>query len=1421
MHRPTWTPSNKSILKMTLIRFGLAFLLTTIGMVFWSCDLTQSSKTTQAASFNSLYDSIKTMDSAIIVFKTEDGRLIDTVFNGRIISKAGFQNLVVDGWDGGKAIIYITAYKAGQLAYSVKKNYDGTTNTTEQTFVIITPNASLTASPLVLTIVEGDSQAIPAVTVLPPDLSDKTLEWSIDHADLVSFDATHFRALKSGTAHLTATLKSNPTKTVVFTILITGNANVPESITIAPNPLHLVKAGASQPLTVKATPSIASVAVTWKSEDSKIAFVTADGIVSGLQQGNTKIIASSKEKPSIQDTVLVDVSAPVAVESIHFIADSTSLFIGGATENLAVIVLPSTANQNVVYTLGDTAKVNLVNGAIKGLIEGTTMVVVTSVENPLKADTLKVTVRALQHVTGVIIAPHSLKLFIGGVTGSLSGSVLPATSTQKVQWQSMDTTIAKVDASGKVTAITAGATRIFARSQADSAKKDSVDITVKRDSPQVTVGHDTVVTVGTTLTFTPVVAPQEYGVVTQFKWDLDGNLVWDDSSTIVKSVSYKFDVEKEYVVRFYVRDTEGNETIVSQKVKATKGPTLTFLTPLTTGTYLTRLSTVDITGGSTTPQGPGAIKKVTYMLGTTVGTLSTNLATNGTGTWSIRGIPLVNNATVDIKVIATDSFGISGQSVLSIQMDSTAPSMPILLGTSPTASLPKWTWTSGGGGTGDFRFKLGDANFSGTEPTVKVLEYPLASAITKTLYTLYVEERDVAGNWSLPASLSILYDLSKPTVTITKPQSSGTYLTRLGTVDLAGGTSSPQGAGTIKTLVYTIDGVAGTLATNLLGDGTWSIKGIPLVNNATVAIKVTATDNLGNQGEASLSATMDASAPNAPSIQTTPPVIVNSQNVVSSLLWEWTRTGALTDSFVIRINGAEVARQKGTGYNIYSYADGKYQLDVSEIDLAGNASSPTSSSIVTVDRVAPGLPILNKPKSPNTAVTWTWTRASDSYVTGTPQCQLGTGPVETCPSKNGYPVSIPVNDSTYTLHVRDLDSAGNWSSWVVSEPVTIDLEKPKLTMGNYLTVPSQITNTIETFLVTASDNLQLDSVQFQDGSGAGGFSPAVHTVGENWIFKPTLAAGATKDITVRAKDLAGNQTSLVVQITYQPTVLFVRQKATGKGDGSSWENAFTELGPRLVEGTNYPGKTNIWVSEGTYLPAAGVGFTFKSNTAITGGFADQGGDRTIAGRDLISNVSYLNTHPDGLGGISNNWMTAGNIVHIVDNFELADFTFTGGGYAFATALIDVNGAKKALLKNIKCNNFPYISELIRLYTTSIDIINCEFSGNITGYGALHVMESNVRMLNTKINDNLIIEAPGGGITFGYGSVCVGSGTSISGNIYNPYYTPTKIEVEMGYHSSGQFITREEVGVNIGPGIIDNPGGYGKVLSTSTACPSPF
>jgi PKD repeat protein len=80
------------------------------------------------------------------------------------------------------------------------------------------------------------------------------------------------------------------------------------------------------------------------------------------------------------------------------------------------------------------------------------------------------------------------------------------------------------------------------------------------------------------MTFTPKVT-QEYGTVTRFKWDLNGDGTWDDSATEIKSLSYKYDQEKEVSVAFYVRDTEGNDASVVKRVQALKAPLINIFSP--------------------------------------------------------------------------------------------------------------------------------------------------------------------------------------------------------------------------------------------------------------------------------------------------------------------------------------------------------------------------------------------------------------------------------------------------------------------------------------------------------------------------------------------------------------------------------------------------------------------------------------------------------------------------------------------------------------------------------------------------------------------------------------------------------------------------------------------------------------------------
>ena len=144
--------------------------------------------------------------------------------------------------------------------------------------------------------------------------------------------------------------------------------------------------------------------------------------------------------------------------------------------------------------------------------------------------------------------------------------------------------------------------------------------------------------------------------------------------------------------------------------------------------------------------------------------------------------------------------------------------------------LPRWTWGSGGnGGAGIFRSRLADANFPAGASESADTTFTLATAVSGTTYTLYVEERDAAGNWSPAANLPIKYDLSKPVVAISVPQASGTFITAFDTVTLAGTASGPNGIAKIE---YSLNAGAATAVTAGTG-GAWKIASLRVANGAT------------------------------------------------------------------------------------------------------------------------------------------------------------------------------------------------------------------------------------------------------------------------------------------------------------------------------------------------------------------------------------------------------------------------------------------------------------------------------------------------------------------------------------------------------------------------------------------------------------
>jgi hypothetical protein len=107
----------------------------------------------------------------------------------------------------------------------------------------------------------------------------------------------------------------------------------------------------------------------------------------------------------------------------------------------------------------------------------------------------------------------------------------------------------------------------------------------------------------------------------------------------------------------------------------------------------------------------------------------------------------------------------------SATVDVLAP--PII--TAPSYSnitAPTWTWSTGGGGNGIFRWKLDDADLTVGASTGTAMTFT-ATPLGEGNHTLYIQERDIPGNWSTTSSHTIVVDLTAPTVSMTPSANHG------------------------------------------------------------------------------------------------------------------------------------------------------------------------------------------------------------------------------------------------------------------------------------------------------------------------------------------------------------------------------------------------------------------------------------------------------------------------------------------------------------------------------------------------------------------------------------------------------------------------------------------------------------------------
>ena len=972
--------------------------------VFFACHLTKTEEAEDTFTFPSLKDSLGGADHAVIVLKTESGQVIDTIYNGPVMPSTTFKGLVAPHFVGGKVIIEIQATKGGIVVYQITRSYDGDNDQTLGTVVLVSPSATVKIQWPGFKLREGDSVPLPGVKILPTTLTNPSLGWVSRQPSILLAGSNYLKALVPGSATLVVWLKSDTTKRDSILIEVVSK-NTPskalDSLRLTPDPLTLALRGPAGRFTVNPYPITASKDVTWTSLDPVTVSVSDDGLLTALALGTARILAVSKLEPTALDTARVEVAAPLKVDSLRLEKDSVEVFVQGASDSLKASVYPPLANPAVTFTVRDGAVAQVEGGKVQGLKEGETWVVAKSVEDPTKVDSLKVIVFPSQRVDSVRVSPDSLKLYVKGESKLLAGALYPATLQKRFTWRSAFPAIATVDGAGLVTPVAEGKAYVSAVARADGTKSDSALVIVKKDTPHLQVGGDTTLAVGVSLIHTPTVT-QEYGLVVMFKWDLNGDGTYEDSSATVKpNLSFLYGEAKVYGVHFYVRDTEGNDTVVVRKVTAVNGRVVQILTPK---------------DGSSTNQSPITV------------------------TWSVDGVQQANSQGLNVgpnTVVrsAQDSAKNTYSATITVTLDQTAPNRPTVKGSwVPVNTLtPAWSWASGqGGGNGSYRYRLDNPDMSASAATTDTF-YTAPTNLNSGAHTLYVQERDEAGNWSPSGSFAVRIDTTAPPAPSLSVAPASPTANPRPTWSWTGGVGDAYryyryklGNDDFRSGGKDTTGTAFTPATGFT-DGTYTLY-------------VQERDSAGNwSASASVPITIDLVAPMAPTVSVTA-ALTNDETPT----WTWTAETGGNGSFRYKINSADLTTG-ATTTTLLAYTptaglgEGTFTLYVQERDAAGNWS-PSGLKAVRVDLTVPSAPRIDStPYSPLNSLRpkWTWKSGTGGVKVFRARVDTSnlTGAMERSDSSFIPQVDLP--EGKHTLYVQERDSAGNWSQSAYREIVAI------------------------------------------------------------------------------------------------------------------------------------------------------------------------------------------------------------------------------------------------------------------------------------------------------------------------------------------------------------------------------------------------
>ena len=315
-------------------------------------------------------------------------------------------------------------------------------------------------------------------TITPPNATNKTVKWEIIEGGTaariygISYDTsvcTLRAGTTSGNAVLRATLKDGD-KTYTRDCLITVVPRKVKGITLLPPVIDMDQdepSSLTQNLTATITPAdAANKNVTWTVDDESVISLSGDGLtrtVNGLNPGTARVTVTT-EDGGFSDTATVNVKKKTNPLLDLVIKPESQVVKTGRSFELHWELVPPDADHDLVtLSVNDPGIVTVEqtgenDAVVTGLSVGDTRITVTARNGDVTySKTCHVMVEWI-NVTSVSLSCDEI-FMVEGETAKLDATVFPANAEDKsVSWNSADYSVATVDQSGLVTAVSEGTT---------------------------------------------------------------------------------------------------------------------------------------------------------------------------------------------------------------------------------------------------------------------------------------------------------------------------------------------------------------------------------------------------------------------------------------------------------------------------------------------------------------------------------------------------------------------------------------------------------------------------------------------------------------------------------------------------------------------------------------------------------------------------------------------------------------------------------------------------------------------------------------------------------------------------------------------------------------------------------------------------